>query len=132
MRFAAEIYASVGHRGRGPAGGAELGYLVSGKLSWLFCVEGEDAELTGFTEHDEFAVGLDQGAATVLVRRRAVFVPCLILIPEDFSGGKRDATKTAIRLVAAAEGVKVAFVNNGRHPMQAESLLRGGGLLRGV
>ncbi|MBT3843397.1 MAG: hypothetical protein HOF61_14600, partial [Verrucomicrobia bacterium] len=58
MRLAAEIHAPVGHRGGGPAGGAELGYLVSGKLSWLFCVEGEDAELTGFTEYDEFAVGL--------------------------------------------------------------------------
>ena len=46
MRLAAEIHAPVGHRGGGPAGGAELGNLVSGKLGGLFCVEGEEAELT--------------------------------------------------------------------------------------
>ena len=84
MRLAAKIHTPVGHRGRGPARGAELGNLVSGKLGWFFGVEGEETELTGFTEHDEFAVGLDQGAAAILFRRRAVFVPGLILIPEDF------------------------------------------------
>ena len=51
-------------------------------------------------------------------------MPGLVLIPKEFAGGKFNATEAGVGFIAPAEGVKIALVHDGGHPVQTEYLVQ--------
>ncbi len=82
MRFAAQIDALVGHGWRGPTGVAELGHLVVSKFLGLFRIQLEESDLAALAKHDEFSIGLNERAATVLAGKWPELLPRFILVPQ--------------------------------------------------
>lgn len=128
MIFVAEIEASVGEHGSGPAGVGEAGDLPAVEFLDFLGVGIEEAEQAGFPEDEEFLIGEDGGAAAENFGRRFVggeftmgaVGPVFGSIPADLSRGEFYASEVGIWFVATGEGVEHALVEDGGSPVDFE------------
>ena len=128
MIFVAEVEASVGEHGSGPAGVRELGDLPAVEFLDFLGVGIEDTEQACFPEDEEFLIGEDGGAAAENFGRGLIggeftmgaVGPVFGSIPADLSRGEFYASEVGIWFVAAGEGVEHALVEDGGSPVDFE------------
>ena len=95
--------------GCGPAGTAQLRDLPGAEFLRLAGIQREQSQFTPLSQHNQFAVRYDGRPESIHPRlSRTVRTPPLIPAPHQLAGFELDAAKGRVRLVAAAEGVKIA------------------------
>ena len=79
----------------------------------------EKPEHSPFTKSDELSIGHDARATPEDIRLgRAVRGPMFIAIPHQLARLEFDTTKASVGFIAAAEGIQIALMQNGRGPMK--------------
>src|SRR5258705_10170090 len=87
----------------------------------LIGMDFEEAEQAAFTEHNQFALSHDRGAATIDGRSwRAVRRPTFVAIPHQLARFELDAAEARIRFVTTAEGIEIAVMQDRRVPVDFE------------
>src|SRR4051812_5363104 len=122
MIFTAQVELLSGEYRRGPAGVMQLRHLPAPDFLQLLWVRLEQTQKSSLSDGDQLSFGQDSGPSSKDIRLRVAAMrwmagPTFVTTPHQLATFKFHAAEGCIWLIAPAEGIEVAIVENGRVPV---------------